>query len=165
LGKAVRDFKYRRRLDLGRPLGRLLAEGVPDDMLGQADLWAPVPLHPWRLCWRGFNQALVLGRGMSARGGPALIPDLLLRRRHTRPQVGLTAAQRAANVAGVFAVRPRLRSRVGGRAVLLVDDVFTTGATVNECARALKEAGAAHVMVITLVRAGGGGHTSNARGA
>lgn len=161
LARAVRDFKYRRRLSAGQALARFLALGLPSDILHETQVMAPVPLHHRRLWARGFNQALVLARriaGARPRGQrPLLAPALLRRLRHTRPQVGLALAARQENVAGAFAVHPRHRGLVEGRRVLLVDDVFTTGATVGECARVLKQAGARQVTVVTLARAPGRG--------
>lgn len=158
LAEAVRGFKY---MGLGRPggwhlgpsLARLLSRHAPGDWLAWAQLVTPVPLHPRRLWRRGFNQALVLARALAAGQGPELAPDLLARRRHTRPQVGLGPAQRRQNVAGAFSAADG--ADLTGRRVLLVDDVFTTGATADECARALLAAGADGVRVLTLVRAAG----------
>ncbi len=153
LAEALRRFKYHRRLSLGPRLAGLLAAGAPDGLLDSADLVAPVPLHPRRLARRGFNQALILASGLKRPGGPRLVRDLLLRRRHTRPQVGLDPAQRRANVAGAFGVNPKRAAVVESARVLLVDDVYTTGATAGECARVLGASGAAGVDVLTLARA------------
>ncbi len=153
LAQAVRDFKYRRRYGRGAALAAFWVRQAPVDWLAGVELLVPVPLHPRRLLWRGFNQALVLARPLGRRLGLAVEPGLLRRRRHTRPQVGLDAAQRRANVEGAFVLARGGAARVEGRRVLVVDDVFTTGATVEECARVLREAGAARVMVHTLVRA------------
>jgi ComF family protein len=103
---------------------------------------------------RGFNQALVLARGLERHRGLAVAPRLLKRLRHTRPQVGLSPRERAANVAGAFALGRGQRTLARGRRVLLLDDVYTTGATVAECARVLLAAGAAEVRVLTLTRGG-----------
>jgi ComF family protein len=123
---------------LARQLGRLLAP------LPNADLVIPVPLHRRRLRVRGFNQAAELVRG--AGGRPAL--SQLARVRDTPPQTDKPPPARLANVAGAFAAR-----EVRGARVLLVDDVMTTGATVDACARTLREAGAASVFVLALARA------------
>lgn len=154
LAQAVRDFKYKRRLAAGAALGGLLAERVRDDWLRGVTLAAPVPLHRWRLLRRGFNQALVLARPLCARRGLTMAPELLRRVRPTRPQVGLPPSQRRDNVAGAFALNPGAGGLAGAK-VLLVDDVFTTGATADECARVLLAGGADSVRVLTLTRAGG----------
>jgi ComF family protein len=155
LAEVVRGFKYQRRFWLGAGLARRLG-AAPRAWWATADLIAPVPLHPRRLVSRGFNQALVLARGLPRGQGPELAPGLLKRLRHTRPQVGLDPTARRSNVAGAFGLDPAWRERLAGAWVLLVDDVFTTGATAAECARVLKQNGAARVEVLTLVRALGG---------
>jgi len=115
------------------------------------DLLVPVPLHLRRLRWRGFNQALLLTRPLAQRCGARLDPFVLARTRPTSPQVGLDEAARRRNIAGAFAVRdPAVVRR---RSVLLIDDVYTTGATVEECARVLRRAGASRVDVLVLARA------------
>ncbi|MBU4277101.1 MAG: ComF family protein [Proteobacteria bacterium] len=155
LAEVVRGFKYQRRYWLGEGLSRLLGT-APRSWWATADIVAPVPLHPRRLVARGFNQALVLARGLPGGQGPELAPRLLNRKRYTRPQVGLDPGARRRNVEGAFALAPAWQGRLEGAWVLLVDDVFTTGATVNECAKVLKQAGAERVEVLTLVRAVGG---------
>ncbi|MCB2225110.1 MAG: ComF family protein [Desulfarculaceae bacterium] len=156
LAELVRGFKYQRRYWLGAGLARRLG-AAPRSHWATADLVAPVPLHPRRLISRGFNQALSLAKGLPLGDkGPELAPDLLLRLRHTRPQVGLAPEERRANVSGAFGVNPAWEGRLAGAWVLLIDDVFTTGATAAECARVLKDKGAARVEVLTLARATGG---------
>jgi ComF family protein len=116
----------------------------------EADMATCVPLYPKRERERGYNQSALLGERLARRIGIPFRGRLLWRRRSTASQTRLTAAQRVHNVKGVFSV-PWSRSVRGAR-ILLVDDVMTTGATVNECARALKDAGAASVMVLTVAR-------------
>lgn len=109
----------------------------------------PVPLHPSRLQERGFNQALLLAWAFFPKD-QRVISNLLIRSRSTAPQTGFSGAARRTNLKNAFTVvKPY---RLTGKKVLLVDDVFTTGTTVNECARVLKKAGAAEVMVLTLAR-------------
>jgi ComF family protein len=120
-------------------------------MLTDIDVVMPVPLHPQRLRQRGFNQALLLAHGMSIRFGITLDPNNLIRVRPTRPQVELSGQERIKNVAGAFGIRsPEI---ILNKHVLLIDDVYTTGATMNECAGVLKKAGADQVTVCTLARA------------
>jgi len=116
----------------------------------EADFATCVPLHPKRERERGYNQAALLGRRLARRVGIPFRGRLLWRWKATETQTHLTAAQRVHNVRGVFSVP--WPGRVRGARIVLVDDVMTTGATVNECARALKTAGAASVMVLTVAR-------------
>lgn len=147
--EVLHRFKYGRDVTLAPVLGDFLAEHcpLPDDH----DLVIPVPLDLERLRWRGFNQAVALARVLAARRRRPLHPMALQRCRVTPPQVGLGDDQRRRNIAGAFAVRDR--TAVRGRRVLLVDDVMTTGATVDECAKTLRRAGARRVDVAVLARA------------
>jgi ComF family protein len=128
----------------------LLAAAAVRDVLAGSHALVPVPLHPRRRQERGFNQAELLAEEVARRAGIAACPGALVRRKDTPPQAGLSAARRRRNVAGAFAVRRR--AQVAGRVVVLVDDVFTTGATAAACARALREAGAAEVRLLALAR-------------
>jgi ComF family protein len=152
LRQAVQKFKYGRRVSLGKPLGRLLARGCRQFVNAwDADLILAVPLHSKRLRWRGFNQSVLLARQLSRAYGIAMDPMLLRRVKETPPQTQLNEEERRRNVRGVFALAHG-RS-VAGKRILLVDDVYTSGATVNECSRALKRNGAKWVYVLTLARA------------
>jgi ComF family protein len=146
--EAVHLFKYRRRTALGRRLMDRLASSLP--ALPPSDGVLPVPLHPSRLREREFNPALLLARILAGREGVPLFPDLLIRTRPTPPQMALHRRERRKNVRHAFAVNAN--ADVSGLRWLLVDDVLTTGATVNECARILKRNGAAEVTVVTLAR-------------
>lgn len=114
------------------------------------DLILPVPLHAKRLKERGFNQALFLAQAFFPQYKKRIYPDLLRRTRETTPQTGLAGADRRRNVRKAFLVRDP--EKVKDKTVLLVDDVFTTGTTVNECAQTLKRAGCGEVQVLTLAR-------------
>lgn len=150
LRRTILLFKYGGRPSLGRHLGRLMAvsaRGLFDHL--EFDLLVPVPLHPSREQERGFNQAALLAKELERGWGRRVGHRLLRRVRATEAQSGGRRA-REANVKGAFQVaRPE---QVEGRRPLLIDDVFTTGATVNECAKALLAAGAAEVAVYTLAR-------------
>lgn len=149
LREAVHVFKYRPCRALGSHLGAWMAGAILLEPV--IDAVMPVPLHSTRLRERGFNQALLLAHALCKAHGLTLSFDNLNRIRPTRPQVELSGEERVANVAGAFALRRP--GEVSGRTVLLIDDVHTTGATLNECARVLKKAGAARVMALTLARA------------
>jgi ComF family protein len=121
-------------------------------LLRDADVLVPVPLHGTRLFRRRFNQSALLARGISARTGLPVLPDALVRHRSTRSQGGLSRGQRIRNVAGAFRLRPGRAERMADRHVLLIDDVLTTGATANACARVLLKGGAASVSVLVLAK-------------
>ncbi|HEY3918333.1 MAG TPA: ComF family protein [Stellaceae bacterium] len=142
-------LKHGDRLHLVPPLGQWMHRaGV--ELLSEADLQLPVPLHWTRLFARRYNQAAALAHAIAKAGGPAVAADCLIRRRRTPSQGNKNASARRRNVAGAFAVkRP---DKIHGKRVVLVDDVLTTGATVEECARVLKRAGAVRVDVLTLAR-------------
>lgn len=148
LEQAIRFFKYRRKDALAAPLADLMLAWA--DRLPPVDLVMPVPLHPSRLRTREFNQSLLLADRIARRLGLPLSFEHLERIRQTRPQTELDRAGRARNVRRAFAVREP--DGLKDIRVLLVDDVLTTGATVNDCARALKRAGADSVTVLTLAR-------------
>ncbi len=144
---AITRFKYGRRLDHLPVLQSWLKKPWCRELVAGAELILPVPLHPRRLKARGFNQALLLAETFPE---TPLRRETLVRVRHTPPQVGLNPRERRENVQGAFALpRPQ---EVKGKTVLLVDDLYTTGATVRECARVLKRAGAEQVDVLTVAR-------------
>lgn len=148
----VHAYKYRYKTHLRRPLALLTAAPLRDFVAACApELMVPVPLHLRRLRERGFNQAVLLGEILAREWGIPLARGAMRRIRWTEPQITLTAAQRRDNVKGAFDVRDA--GAVKGRRVLLVDDVYTTGSTVRECAHVLKAAGAGEVAVVTVARA------------
>jgi ComF family protein len=149
LVEVLSRFKYGRDITLAPVLSAYLVEHLPVDL--NHDLIIPIPLHPERLRWRGFNQALPLARAIGEVRRCPVDPFALARHRSTPPQVGLGADDRRRNVRGAFAVRHR--DRVRDKTVLLVDDVMTTGATAHECARVLRAAGARVVDAVVLARA------------
>lgn len=143
----IHGFKYADRHEARRLLARWTA-GAGVELLDDAELIVPVPMTRWRLIRRQFNQAALLAREISRMSGVAFDPFVLVKTKSTPTQVGSSASQRVANVAGAFAVRPAARDRVAGRNVIIVDDVITTGATVGACARALRSAGARRIDVL-----------------
>jgi ComF family protein len=148
LEKALHLFKYRRRDALASRLADLML--VWADRLPSVSLVMPVPLHPSRLRTREFNQALLLADRLADWLGLPLSFEQLVRVRATRPQTELDRKERVRNVRRAFAVRHP--AGLASQHILLVDDVLTTGATVNECAKALRRAGAKSVTVLTLAR-------------
>jgi ComF family protein len=147
----VLTFKYGDRLDLAPMMGRWMAR-AGRELLADADALIPVPLH-WRRLWaRRFNQSAALARAVSALSGVPVDDGALKRVRATPQQVGLSKSERAGNVQGAFRVPAEQKPQVAGRRVVLIDDVLTSGATVDTCARALLRAGAAHVDVLVFAR-------------
>lgn len=146
----VHRLKYRADFAAGRFLAVLLAARIDAALPGAVDLLVPVPLHRWRLAGRGFNQAALLARAAARRLGLPVAVAALGRARPTRVLAGLDPEEREREVRGAITVRrPR---QVGGRRILLVDDVLTTGATAEGCCRALKAAGASWVGVAVAAR-------------
>ena len=145
----VSGFKYRDRTH-GAPAFAAWMGRSGAALLADADAVTPVPLHRRRLFSRRYNQSALLAREIAASAGLAFEPDLLVRTRNTKSQINLTRHGRFENVRGAFALRPG--RTVAGRRIILIDDVMTTGATVNACAKALKRAHAVSVGVLTLAR-------------
>lgn len=148
----VQSLKYRDRTDLAPMMaGWMLRAG--DGAVEAADLIVPVPLHRFRLVWRKFNQAAELSRALAAASGTPVLFDVVRRTKRTRRQIGLGPRAREENVRGAFSITQEGREKLFGRHVVLVDDVYTTGATVSAVTRTLKRAGVADVTVLTFARA------------
>ena len=147
----VHQFKYHAHQSLARPLSSLLFQIYSDN---HRELWSdlviPIPLHKARERERGFNQSFLLAKYFCRQSNLSLQSGILVRGRPTATQAGLSRRARRLNMAGAF--RITAQGRVQNQSVLLIDDVFTTGATLNECARLLKEKGARRVNVLTLAR-------------
>lgn len=149
--RLILPLKHADRTDLARPLAAMMIR-AGRELLREAEVLVPVPLHPSRLRARRFNQAVLLGREISRRSGIPLIPDALVRLRATAPLGELGAAERARAVAKIFALRIGAPEKIASRRVLLIDDVLTSGATAGECCRVLLAAGAAQVDLLTAAR-------------
>lgn len=141
LREIIHHLKYADRVSLAKPLGDILKESLQDDFTG--GLVIPVPLHPRRQRERGFNQAELI----ASRLGRPMAGHLLYRRKNTPSQTGLTRNERKRNLAAAFEARGQVRG-----SVIIVDDVYTTGSTMNEIAKTLKRAGADRVEVLTVAR-------------
>ena len=147
----ILGFKHGDRLTAG-PLFGAWAARAGAELLADADIVAPVPLHRWRLLKRRYNQAALIADQVAKLTGVGHVPDLLERFRATPSQGEMGRTARIRNVAGAFRLNPRHCDRVKGSRIVLVDDVLTTGATVEACAKALRRGGAARVDVLTLAR-------------
>lgn len=145
----IHDFKFRDTHDARRLFGRWLTQ-AGSELIPGADCIVPVPLAPFRLLSRRFNQAQLLAAEIGRATGKPVFGQALKRTRATARQIGLTRRERERNVAGAFAVTSGARPAVAGKSILLVDDIITTGATVSAAAKALKKAGAARVDVLAL---------------
>src|SRR5580692_7181751 len=155
----VHAFKYGDRLDLAPMMGRWTSN-AGRELLAEADALVPVPLH-WRRQWaRRFNQSAMLASAVAKESGVPIAFGALKRVKATAQQVGLSQKERAANIQGAFRVPQDGKAAVAGRRLVLVDDVLTSGATVEGCARALLRAGAANVDVLIFARVADPGRTS-----
>jgi ComF family protein len=149
--KLILQLKHADRIEFSRVLtAHMIRAGAA--LLREADLLVPVPLHRRRLFQRRYNQAALLASGISRTTGVAVLPDGLARRRKTEQLGHKKASERHESLVGAFAVRPHRIRDVAGRRIVLVDDVMTSGATANECAVALKAAGAVSVTVLVAAR-------------
>jgi ComF family protein len=147
----VHALKYQDRTDLAPPMGRWMAR-AGQELLECADVLVPVPLH-WRRGWsRRYNQSGALARIIAQQSGVRVATEALRRIRPTAQQIGLSRPERASNVQGAFKVAPDRQHLIAGRRVILIDDVLTSGATVDACARALLRAKAAAVDVLVFAR-------------
>jgi len=147
----VHALKYQDRTDLAPAMGRWMAR-AGRELLEDADVLVPVPLH-WRRGWsRRYNQSGALARSIERQSGVKMISEALRRVRSTQQQIGLSRSQRASNVQGAFKVAADRQSEIQGRRVVLIDDVLTSGATADACARALLRAKAAQVDVLVFAR-------------
>lgn len=149
--KIILAFKYGDRLHAVHTfIPWLMRAG--QELLDETDFIVPVPLHQKRLWQRRFNQSALLADELAGRAGKIYLPDTLIRTRATIPQKGLSRNARNDNVKNAFSVRPAEIPKISGKNILLIDDVFTSGATLNECARVLKKSGAADIFVLTIAR-------------
>jgi ComF family protein len=149
--KLVQSLKYNDRTDLAPWMAQWMARAGAE-LVSDCDVIVPVPLHPLRFFSRRFNQSAELARALSRFTGKPFDPSLLIRTRRTKQQVGLGALQRQDNVRGAFQVPAELKINFAGKTILLIDDVYTTGATIFAATKALKKAGAKSVDVLTFAR-------------
>ena len=147
----IRRMKFRDEPALAILLAQWMRR-IGQSFLAEADYILPVPLHPRRLWLRRFNQAAELARQLASSGGPRLRLEWLQRRRYTSQQIGLSRAARRRNLQGAFRVHAKARVALRGAHIVLVDDVFTTGATIEACARTLKRAGVRQIDALTAAR-------------
>lgn len=147
----ILSFKHADRTQAAPGYGKWLARAGAE-VLADADLLVPVPLHRRRLFARRYNQAALLVHALASETRLRPAPDALVRIKKTRPHIDMGRSERRENVAGAFRTNPKWAGALAGAKVVLIDDVFTTGATVSSCTRVLRAAGAARVDVLTLAR-------------
>jgi len=155
--KMVHNFKYRFIGDISRPLAKLVCRALVRNDVALPDFLVPVPLHPRRLRWRGFNQSLLLASSLSKEIAPLMeieILDILERRKYNQPQMQIKNYQeRLKNMQNIFALKAGSNQNIiKNKNILLVDDIATTGATLEECAKTLKSAGAKKVFATVVAR-------------
>ncbi len=149
--KLVSSIKYSDRADLLRWVSNWMNVSGRE-IIDEVDAIIPVPLHPSRLRKRRFNQAGELAHRLAKLNDKEFLPEILIRRKPTRQQVGLSESERARNVSGAFAVPQEMKINLKGKRVLLIDDVYTTGATAKSAARALKRGGASQINVLVFAK-------------
>lgn len=154
--RMVHQLKYRDRTDLATIMGRWMVRAGADCLTDPEAIIVPVPLHRRRLWRRRFNQSALLAKVIARETGTAFMPDLLQRTRPTRQQVGLSEAERRVNVEGAFQINRNDKTLLSGRTVVLVDDVWTTGATLDACCRVLRRSNAGEICIITFARVAAG---------
>lgn len=147
----ITKFKYFDQTDLVKYFAKLMFNGAKE-MLEDVDFIAPVPLHKLRIIKRKYNQSAMLAKNISALGGKKSILDLLIRTKNNKPQASLNQKDRRKNVAGIFTVHQKYLPQIKGKNILLIDDVMTTGSTVEACAKTLKKAGAQKIYVLVIAK-------------
>lgn len=151
--KLALRLKFQDETSFAVTYGKWLA-GAGRELVESSDVIVPVPLHYWRFVKRRYNQAALLAQALQKQCALPLVVDGLMRVKATKQQTGLSRKERQRNLRGAFRVHPKHAGRLKGQTVLLVDDVYTTGATLSACAKALVKNGAASVQVLTLARRG-----------
>jgi ComF family protein len=151
VSKSVQFFKYRFIAELGENLGEILIKYLKQINNSDFDLVIPVPLHRKRQLWRGFNQSAILAQVVCREFGWPLALTVLKRWQYTQPQVGLGLNERLGNVSEAFRVT-RSIDVIKGKKILIIDDVFTTGATMQACAKALKSEGASEITGLVIAK-------------
>ena len=147
----IHHFKYFGMQHLAKDLGQNVAEGIiQQNLIGEIDAFIPVPLHSQRIRERGYNQAELLAKEMAKLCGVPCWKSILLRTRYTQPQAAMNREERRSNIQGAFSIKDG--SKIDKARIALVDDVLTTGSTMNECAHVLRQAGASSVISVTVVR-------------
>lgn len=157
ISKLIHLYKYNFIQDLSAPLGKIVSQGILKNNLTLPDFIIPVPLHPRRLRWRGFNQSALLAKIVSKNLTPGfeipILDGLLLRKKHNPPQMKIKKyADRKLNIQNSFIINPKLAKKIKNKKILLIDDIATTASTLLECARIIKENDAKKVFATVIAR-------------
>lgn len=151
--KIITSFKYSDKIEPQAVYAKWMAR-VGKEMLEEADIIMPVPLHRVKLLLRKYNQAALLAKELARISGKKIMVSALLRKKHTKAQAGFSRQNRLKNITGAFVINKKYLDKIAGKKILLIDDVMTTGATVTECSKILLKAKVARVEVLTLAKRG-----------
>ncbi len=147
----ITKFKYFDQINLAKYFAELMFKQAKE-ILPDVDFIAPIPLHKLRIISRKYNQSALLAKNIATLGDKKLLLDLLIRTKNNKPQASLNQRMRRKNVVGIFKAKERYYQEIKGRNVLLIDDVITTGSTIESCCKVLKKAGVAKIYVLTLAK-------------
>ena len=150
--RLIHDLKFYDKPLLVEMFARWLNRTAPDWLQQEQAILAPIPIHRWRLLKRKYNQSALLAKALEKQCQRPVMYDLLKRTKNRPPQASLTRKERLKNLSGAFQVSEKYKPQLKGRSVILIDDVMTTGATLNACAKQLKKAGAGRIFCLTLAR-------------
>ena len=149
--KLVHRFKYQDQLHILDYLTSLMMN-MGKGVIEQADIIIPVSMHKYKLLKRGYNQAALLAMNIAKKSNITYLPELMHRTKNIQSQADLTKKQRAQNIKNSFALNPKLKNKISGKRILLIDDVITTGATIAECCKVIKSAKPSKILVLTLAK-------------
>ncbi|MES2677930.1 MAG: ComF family protein [Pseudomonadota bacterium] len=147
----ITKFKYFDQTNLAKYFSELMFKQA-EEILPDIDFIAPIPLHKFRIIKRKYNQSALLAKNIAALSNKKVLLDLLIRTKNNKPQALLSQKARKKNVAGIFKVKEKYYEEILGKNILLIDDVITTGATIESCCKVLKKAGAKKIYVLTLAK-------------
>ena len=149
--KIIHKFKYNDQLHILNYIVNLMTN-IGKEIFNNIDMIAPVPIHKYKLLKRGYNQSALIAMNIASRKNLPYLPQLLIKSKNTIAQTGLKKSQRISNISNSFKLNHKFYANLAGKNILLIDDVITTGSTINECSRVLKKEGANKIFVLTLAK-------------
>lgn len=149
--KIIHRFKYQDKLEITQYLSDLML-GAAKEIIGEIDYIIPVPMHRYKLLKRGFNQAALLARVIARKAKKKYLPDLLIKVKNSKPQIGLNKNEREKNVKNAFKINESYNDLLENKSILLIDDVITTGATIEECCHVLRQIRRSKIYILSLAR-------------